>query len=315
MNSGSRIRLLVRVVAIILCVAVIAGLVSALRRDGPAAVAAWRSADVKPGWIVIACLLGLLGHAVLVVGWQRLLGDCGVAVGFWQTARMFLASNLGRYLPAGKAWQMGIVAVMATEANLPASIIAATSLFLGVVGVAVGAILLSFTGSTLLGVSPAWSLVPVFGVAVLIALPQLLRAVPRVRAALLRKIPALEFVTNRTMWVLVWTTGLSWIAWGLALYALAAAMLAEPAASAVACIAAWIASFIAGLVAIVAPAGLGVREELMRTMLTSAGLSAGGALIVVVVSRVWTALLEIIPALIVLAFRRTQARATIASQS
>jgi hypothetical protein len=35
-------------------------------------------------------------------GWRRLLSDAGVRVGLWPLARIFLVSNLGRYLPGGR---------------------------------------------------------------------------------------------------------------------------------------------------------------------------------------------------------------------
>lgn len=87
-------------------------------------------------------------------------------------------------------------------------------------------------------------------------------------------------------------------------------LLPQPQASIVSYVAAWIAPFLAGLVAIVTPAGLGVRDELMRTILVGGGVSAGGAIVVVVVSRLATAILDVVPAVAVLALRRFQSWTT-----
>jgi hypothetical protein len=231
---------MLRVAAFLISVAIIVALIDAFRRDGPAALIVWRNADLKPGWIVLATLLGLLGHAVFVLGWCRLLRDCGVNVGFLLTARIFLISSLGRYLPAGKAWQMSIVAMMAKKAGLPGAVLASTSLFQGAVGVVVGAILLTTTGGALLGVAPVLSLVPLSGIIALIVLPQVLRWLPRIAQPFVNRFPSVMGISSKTMWMQVWTAGLNWIAWGLSLYALAMALLPDAAvASAIIYIAAW----------------------------------------------------------------------------
>jgi uncharacterized membrane protein YbhN (UPF0104 family) len=105
------------------------------------------------------------------------------------------------------------------------------------------------------------------------------------------------------MFTVVWTAALNWIAWGVALYALAMAVLPHSEAPIAAYVAAWIGPFLAGLIATFAPAGIGVRDELMRAVLTNAGLPAASALVLVIIARVWTTLFEIIPAIAILALR------------
>ena len=73
------------------------------------------------GWLGASVLSPFLGHAIYVYGWRRLLHDADVRASYWHLARIFLVSNLGRYLPAGKAWQMAIVGMIAAESNLPAA--------------------------------------------------------------------------------------------------------------------------------------------------------------------------------------------------
>jgi uncharacterized membrane protein YbhN (UPF0104 family) len=106
------------------------------------------------------------------------------------------------------------------------------------------------------------------------------------------------------MWTIVWTTAASWVAWGLALRALAQGLLGDPGASVAAYIAAWIGPFLAGVLAFVSPAGLGVREGTMQMMLSAAGLASSAGLVLIVVARVWATLLDVVPALVVLAIRR-----------
>ena len=299
---------MLRIAAAIVTVAMIAMLLRSLRRDGPAALAVWRTVDVGWPWVALAIVCALTGHAIYVLGWRRILADLGIPVSLWGLARMFLVSNLGRYLPGGKAWQMAIVAVMATEQALPPTMVAASSLFQGVVGMGVGAVVLFATGGAIIGLPSWWLVLPVAGIAVLLSLPALVRSLPRLHALAARHVHGIESITIRTMWALVWTSATSWILWGIALYALARGLLPNPGTSVNAYIAAWTGSFLAGLIAVVSPAGLGAREEMMQAVLTRAGMIAGDALVVVIVARVWVTLLDLVPALAVLAWRRKRPR-------
>jgi uncharacterized membrane protein YbhN (UPF0104 family) len=305
----------VRWTAVLLTAIVFVALFRSLQRDGPAALQAWRTADVNWTWMSLAIVFALVGQAIFPVGWQRLLNDCGVPISLWQATRIFWVSVLGRYLPGGKAWQMGIVGVMAAEQDLPAATLATTSLLQGIVGAAVGAIMLFGTGGAALGVNTTWLALPLAGIVGLLAGPALLRSWPGLRSAIVRRLPAIESVTTATMWALVWTAVANWIAWGVALYALARALLADPGASIITYLAAWIGPFLAGLVAIVTPAGLGVRDEVMRAMLSSAGVSASAAIMLAVVARVWATAIEVVPAVGFLLLRRQRAtvRADVAS--
>lgn len=305
-----RLRFVFRVITAILSVLVIIALVLAIRRDGPAALDAWHAASVRWTWVVISIACGLSGHAFLVVGWRRLLTDSGIPIAYSLTARLLLVSNFGRYLPAAKVWQMGIVGIIAAENNLPATRVAVSSLFHGLVGMVVGVILLFGTGGVVLGVHPGWLAIPVSGVAALLAAPAVLNLLPRLRSTIVQRLPSVESVTAGTMWALVWTCALSWIAWGIGLYALALGLMPQPGASVVAHIAAWIGPLLAGVASVVAPAGLGVRDEVMRTMLVASGASVGGAIIVVVVARVWATALEVMPALVFLALRQRKRHRT-----
>jgi uncharacterized membrane protein YbhN (UPF0104 family) len=69
-------------------------------------------------------------------------------------------------------------------------------------------------------------------------------------------------------------------------------------------VAAWTGSFLAGLIAIVSPAGLGAREGVIQVVLEKGGMTATNVLLVVVVTRAWITLMDVVPALVVLAFRR-----------
>lgn len=302
------LRTTLRVAGVLVTIAVVAALAGVARRDGPAALAAWRSAHVRWSWIVLACACALAGQMVFVHGWRRMLTDCGQRVPYWQALRIYLVSGLGRYLPGGKAWQMGIVAMMAAERGFHAGTLAATSLLQGMVGVIVGALLLFATGGAAVGLPPAWIGAPVVGLVGLLLAPALLEQLPRLRSAAVARWPSVDNITAATMWALIWTGAASWLGWGLGLYALARGLLGDPGASIGLYVAAWIGPFIAGLLAVVTPAGLGVRDAAMTAILTGAGVNAGGGVMLVVIARVWGTLLEVLPAAVLLLLRRRARR-------
>src|SRR5262245_40666247 len=80
-TNPNRLRRVLRAGAVVLTLLVVAGLVRAIRRDGPAALSAWRAAHVRWEWMSLSVALALAGHLIYVLGWRRLLGDSGVRVG------------------------------------------------------------------------------------------------------------------------------------------------------------------------------------------------------------------------------------------
>jgi glycosyltransferase 2 family protein len=303
-----RFRAVLRFAAAALSAAMLIVLAHVLWRDGSAALDAWHAAHVRWPWFAFAVACALAGQAIYVFGWRRLLMDLGTRAPFWTLVRLFVVSNLGRYLPAGKAWQMAIVAMMAAEWQLPPAILAASSLFQGVVGVGVGAVVVFAAGSELIGPPRAWLFLPVVAIGGLLIAPSVIQRLPHLRMTVKRVVPDIDLITAATMWALIWTSTASWVLWGIALYGLATALLPTPVVSMAAYVAAWAGSFLAGLIAVVAPAGLGAREGVMQAVLSRAGMRSGDVLVIVVVTRAWVTLLDVVPAGIVLLLRPTGAR-------
>ena len=298
-----RIRLLLRIAVIIFAAAVAVHLVRTLREHGDDALELWRGSSIRYGWIAAAVGAALAGHGFTVVGWRRLLRDCSVDTSFMQVTRLFLISNLGRYLPGGKAWQLGAVAALAKEGGLPVAIVTATSLLQGIVGLAVGALLLLALGASLIGMSTLWLLPVAMAVLGIVASPRLLREIPRMRALVLLRVPVAEHVDSRTMWAVTWTAAAGWVAWGIGLYCLARGFGFGADASVIRYVAAWIGPFLGGLIFFMTPAGLGAREDLMINMLRAEN-SAAMATLVTVIARIWNTILDVVPAAIVLLVHR-----------
>lgn len=308
MQATTRNRYILRAATLVVTALVLVVVVRALRRDGPAALEAWRAARVRWGWVVAAAGCGLLAPAATSVGWRRLLTDMGLPVDYGWVLRLTLVSNIGRYLPGGKAWQLGIVAMMSAERGLPGPLVAGTSFLHGVVGLVVGAILLLPLGGAMIGGAGPLFALAAAGLAALLALPAVLRRMPRLRLLLARRINGIDTVSTATLWSLMWTAAAAWLASGGMLYSLAWALLPSPGAPPSLYAVAWIGPFLAGLLAVFSPAGIGVRDGAMQATLVAAGVASSSALLLVIVSRIFSTLVELIPACVLLVLGQLASR-------
>jgi len=243
----------------------------------------------------------LASSAVLLVGyfttgylWGRIVAGLGgprlpVAV----SIRLFMIANLGRYVP-GKLWQIAGLAALARTRGVPATTAAASA----VLGQGI-----ALASATLVGLGAVWTLadgagwrwaVPLvlFGTMIAGLFPPVFDAVCA-RWFRLAKTQPPEALRSRD--------AIGWLAIGLAswlVYATAFWLLVRsfgldaaflPTASAFA------AAYVLGYVMVFAPAGIGVREGALVALLSpQIGAAAAGA--VALIARLWTTLVEVVPA-------------------
>jgi uncharacterized membrane protein YbhN (UPF0104 family) len=91
-----------------------------------------------------------------------------------------------------------------------------------------------------------------------------------------------------------------WVLYGIAFRFLALGLFGAPPGSWSFYITAFTGSYVAGVIAVFAPAGLGVREVALIALLSPL-LGSGDALILAAASRIWLTALEVLAAVIVLA--------------
>lgn len=204
-----------------------------------------------------------------------------------------MVANLGRYVP-GKVWQVASLVALARTRGVPAS----TAMAAAVLGQGIGV-----GSATLLGLGALWSLadgaawrwlVPVglVGVTALGLTPPVFRAV----STAWFRLAATDAPSDLRP-----SMAAGWLAVGLAtwtVYAGAFWLFVEgvgldvrivPTASAFA------AAYVLGYVVVFAPAGIGVREGFLVAMLSpQVGVAAAGT--VAVAARLWTTLIEVVPA-------------------
>jgi uncharacterized membrane protein YbhN (UPF0104 family) len=259
---------------------------------GDVAPAAWLP---DPLGFTAASLLLLGAYFFSAALWGMLVQDLGgPRLPVWTSVQLFMIANRGRYLP-GKVWQIAGLATLARGHGVPpATGAGAAVLGQGIALVAASAIGL---GAVLTAPPPypTWGA----GVGVAIAILVVLVSIPSVFAPLARAWfrlsrteapPALGSV-HALRWLALYA--LNWGAYALSFWILARSLGVDagvvPAASAFA------AAYVLGYVMIFAPAGLGPREGFLIAFLTPhVGATASG--VVAVVARLWTTLVELVPA-------------------
>jgi uncharacterized membrane protein YbhN (UPF0104 family) len=224
------------------------------------------------GWanVFLATLIGVVGGIPGFFAWRLLLTKLGVCLPLVTAVRVFFLAGLTRYLPAGGVWPALAHAVAAKPLGASPGRMAGAYLagqVLGLVaGMAVG----------LLALPPVLvaALVP-------LASPRLLEAAIALLARLTRRQwDAVRLPSRGTLLAATGLSALGWVLTGLQT-ALFAAVLGAPLGPAVLVgVGGFALSMLAGMLAVVMPSGLGVREVVLG--LTLASLVSGPDLVTVV---------------------------------
>jgi uncharacterized membrane protein YbhN (UPF0104 family) len=234
-------------------------------------------------YFVSAALWGLIVHEL---GGPRLpLGD---------SVRIFMIANLGRYVP-GKVWQIAGLAALAKGRGVPPATAAASA----VLGQGIALVAAAAVGmGALLGGPESyrrWGLVGAAGVVAGVALLSIPAVFRRLAGAWFRlartEAPADLGMLHGLRWLGLYAA--NWVLYGLSFWVLARSLGLDggviPLASAFA------AAYVLGYAMVFAPAGLGPREGFLIVFLTP-HVGAGPAGVVAVVSRLWTTVVELLPA-------------------
>ena len=285
--------------------ALAAAIAYALVREWGALASAAAAARPRWGMLALACALVLVNYALLVEAWRSVLQGWGARLRFWDGARIWSISNLARYIP-GKVWQMGSMGVMAQAQGVSGVAAAGSALIVTLIHTVAGFVVLAATGANVLHVPVEGSIaIAALGAALLLA-PNLLPWLGALASRLSRRSFTVPRLPHRAIWTAAAISALSWIVYGLAFRAMTAGVVGHATGAPGLYIAVFTGSYLAGFLALIVPGGVGVREVVMATALQRAGLGGGEALLIVVASRIWLTLLELIPALFFLARRRAR---------
>ena len=222
-------------------------------------------------WLALAASFALAAVATAASGlvWVVILRGLGTRTQ-WRWAGLFFQAQLGKYIP-GSVWQYAGRAAVARSSGLPVRPVA-VSLPIEFVATAVAA---GATGAFLLG----W-----WGAAVLVAAAVALLVAER--PTRIRAIAVPTTISVTLLYVPIWLT------LGVSFWLCARGLVVVHASDLALYIGTFAVAWLAGLFAVYAPGGLGVREAVIVALLSS-HIGAADALVVAAASRLILVLVDI----------------------
>lgn len=266
------------------------------------------------GPFVVASLLTVGTYFFLVRTWAGSLRWWGQSLPFGDAVRIWFITNLTRFVP-GIVWQFAHVGTEALAARISPVAAAGGMVFQQLVllatGLAVaGSLAALLPGQGAVALSPAISIaLASLGVmAVVILLPVAAPLLERWTSRLLRREIPWPAPTRGELSRYAATLVLPWLTYGVAFGLFARAVLGDGAApDLIPAAAAFVGSYVAGIIAVFAPGGLGIREAALVALL-SPTVGAPVALFLAIAARLWLVGLELATALAVLAWQRRPGR-------
>ena len=254
--------------------------------------------NLRPGWLIAALAVGVANLFFMGAIWVWLFRALGGAVSFREGVRVWMVTNLGRYIP-GKLWQLsGLAYYMRDRRQAGASALTAAGLFQLLVlgtGVAVSAITLG--KKFLAGGATVPIAVVLLLLVVVLARPSLTGGVTRALARRFGETPPEKPPSARfTLAAAVGLVG-AWLVNGVGLWCVwrGAGGSAEPGMLTMAGV--FAAAYVAGYLVLIAPGGLVVREGTMAGLLAvTAGVPVSVGAAVAVLARLWAVATELLAA-------------------
>lgn len=226
--------------------------------------------------------------------WRLILARFGYPLAYRRAFRTFMLAELSRYLP-GTVWHVLGRGYYASRQGVPAAV-TLTAMILEMALVALTAIaflpLRAMGGGRLLEDLAIWAIAAVL-VLLVFAHPRVI--VPVVNAGLrrLRKQTIPARLRYRDIAEMLGLCALMWVCMCAAFVLLVWSIAPTEWGKAVAIAASFPAAWFAGLVSIVSPGGLGVREGALAVLLSGL-LPAGMGAVIALASRLWLTVVELV---------------------
>lgn len=264
-------------------------------------------AELRSYRFAVAPHLGYLGVMVAAVGctyalqigsWNRVLTGWGGRLAYGTAARIWCVANLGRYVP-GKLWSVAGLVVMAARAGIDRWTAAASTVAIQALGLGTAVALVAATAPAAAS-ALRLTVAGCIGVATIGVLVW-----PWAAEQMARRVRVLEgfrpLHAGRALEAAFLTFG-AWVTYGVAFWALAKGLGVERLTLAMAS-GTFALGYLAGLFAIFAPGGIGVRELTFVALLTPI-VGPGSAVVLGIASRVVLTITEVTAALAALFLER-----------
>lgn len=263
------------------------------------------ASGVTLDWLLLAAASAVVvaTYLLLVATWRHVVNGMGGALRYADAAYIWFVSALARYL--GALWQVVALGALAQRLGAPPMAAGGAAVVMTVVNVLTGFGVVLATGGLAAGALTTRAHVAIgLGVAALVLAPVLTPRLSRLASRISGRDVALPRLTPAAIWAAAAGSIVSWFSYGSAFYLLTQAVLGHAPGSWLSYVAVYTTAYLAGLLGLV-PAGVGVAEAAMIFAFAAANLLTGPeAALVAVVSRLWRTVLEILPGLVLLAFRR-----------
>ncbi len=300
---------LIRAARVVLAVVILAFVARTVARNWDALRAQPIRWALDPLPVLAAVLAVWAMYALLIAAWRRMLAGWGDQLTYATAARIWVLSSLGKYVP-GKVWAIAGMALMAREAGVSGWAATASAVILQVLAIGTGAITaMAFGGAAVEATHPGVLRYFIAG-AVLAAVALAVLCVP----ASVRRLLGLVGVEASAatpgpgpLVIGVLANLAAWLGYGVSLWLLARATLPEGNLALPLAVASFAASYVAGLVALIFPGGLVVREGVLVAMLQGP-IGLGPATALAIASRVLLTVTELGAAVPFLLFRPGKSR-------
>lgn len=262
----------------------------------------------RPLPLLAALALVWAGFVALILAWRITVTAAGRPLAPRDAAHIWIVSSLGKYLP-GKVWALAGMMVLARDRGISGRAAAAAAVFQQIVSLGVGAILVFLSGRSQLidrlpgGPLAFWLLLTVAVIALCLPLSSRVMALAALAVQTVGKGRLAPGETDGEAFgmALPWpvlvrsalANAVAWFAYGGALLLLAHGLLPDLAheLSFERALGGFTAAYIAGVLAFLAPGGIGVREGLIVLLLAPA-VGEGGAAVLALATRVLFTLAE-----------------------
>lgn len=251
--------------------------------------------SMDPLLLLAALSLGIVYVLLTMLSWRAVLADHGTVLPLPAAARVFLVSQLGKYVPGG-VWNIVAAAEMGAEHRIPRRRSVTAMLVTVLISIVTGLLL---AAASMPWAPPAlsdrfgWAFLslPVFAV---LLLPPVLDRLVGLALRLTKGEPLERPLGWRGIGAATGWALLAWVVAGLQVWALAVGVgMPADLRSLVLCLGGYAFAWVVGFLVVVVPAGAGVRESVLALML-GASLSTGGVLVVVLLSRVVLTLADLL---------------------
>lgn len=266
--------------AVATLVFLVVALVTQWRRIGP------RLAEISAPTIVLSMTAVLAGLVATMLAWRSLLADLGSRPRLTTTWQIFFAGQLGKYIP-GSVWPVLIQMELAADHGIPRNRSAAASIVQMGLTVATGAMISVAALPFLYGhasIALLWILVVVVLTTFLLH-PRVANPVLNYGLRVMRRAPLEHPLSWRGLLQATAGQSVAWALFAMPVYLVGHDLGDHTRRYLLLSIGAFAVAWVAGFLFVLAPAGAGVRETLLVTLLSSSQLSAGSALAVALISR------------------------------